>query len=278
MKPESGQQEVPLHPREIDGVPAGAIRAQLQRIVESETFARSERMRSFLSFTVQQALEGQADRLKEYVIGVEVYRKPETLDPRYDPIVRVEAARLRAKLRDYYETEGTTDPVTIGFRKRSYAPVFEFRRAVAAAVGAAANGGAASVAVLPFMDISRDGDQEHFCDGLTEEVIHALAQVAGVRVVARSSVFQFKGQALDVRRIGEQLGVGSVLEGSVRTAGQRVRITAQLNSALDGYHLWARTFDRTLGNLIGIQQEVSNAIADRFREQPAAMTVAAGRG
>lgn len=276
MKPESNQ-EAQLHPREIDGVPAGAIRTQLRRIVESETFARSERMRSFLRFTVQQALEGKADRLKEYVIGVEVYRKPETLDPRYDPIVRVEAARLRSKLRDYYETEGRTDPVAIGFRKRSYAPVFEFRR-TAPAESAVANRGGSSVAVLPFLDISRDGGQECFCDGLTEEVINALAQVAGVRVVARSSVFQFKGQALDVRRIGQQLGVASVLEGSVRRAGQRVRITAQLNSAQDGYHLWARTFDRTLGNLIGLQEEVSNAIADRFRAQPATMTMAAGRG
>ena len=258
--------------REIQGVPVPAIRDQLERILNSETFARSERMRGFLRFTVHYSLEGKADRLKEYLIGVEVYQKPETLDPRFDPIVRVEAGRLRSKLRDYYEAEGREDPVLINFRKRSYAPVFELRR-LAGAVRAGDGDGplpeAASVAVLPFMDLSPQGDQGCFCDSLTEEVINALTRLSGIRVAARGSVFQFKGKSQDVRRIGEQLRVGSVLEGSVRKFGPRMRITAQLNSARDGYGLWTKTFDRSLGNLFGIQEEISSSIVAAFRRESA---------
>jgi TolB-like protein len=94
-----------------------------------------------------------------------------------------------------------------------------------------------SVAVLPFLDLSPNRDQEYFSDGLTEEIIDALTRLGGLKVVARTSSFQFKGKALDIRRIGEQLGVGTVLEGSVRKDGTRLRISAQLNQVRNGYHL-----------------------------------------
>lgn len=103
-----------------------------------------------------------------------------------------------------------------------------------------------SIAVLPFLDLSPEKDQEYFCDGMTEELISQLARIDGLRVVARTSAFQFKGKPQDVRQVGKQLNVTTVLEGSVRKAGGHLRITAQLIGVSDGYHLWSESYDRDL--------------------------------
>ena len=112
---------------------------------------------------------------------------------------------------------------------------------------------APSVAVLPFVNMSPQKDDEYFSDGITEEVINALANVEGVRVVSRTSAFAFKGKNLSVRKIGEELAVATVLEGSVRRQGNDVRIVAQLINAADGYHLWSKTYDRTLENVFAVE-------------------------
>ncbi len=122
-----------------------------------------------------------------------------------------------------------------------------------------------SIAVLPFLDLSPKRDQEYFSDGLTEEIINALTRLEGLRVVARTSAFQFKGKALDIRSVGEQLGVGTVLEGSVRKEGMRLRITAQLNDAKNGCHLWSEAYDRQMQDVFAIQEEISKAIAATLR-------------
>ncbi len=122
-----------------------------------------------------------------------------------------------------------------------------------------------SVVVLPFLDLSPQKDQDYFSDGLTEEIIDALSRVPNLHVVARTSAFAFKGKAVDIRQIGQQLNVSAVLEGSVRKAGDRLRITAQLNRVSDGYHLWSRTFDRQLRDVFAVQQEISQSIADELR-------------
>jgi serine/threonine-protein kinase len=124
---------------------------------------------------------------------------------------------------------------------------------------------APSIAVLPFRDMSPQGDQDYFCEGMAEELINALTQIEGLRVVARTSAFQFKGKDLDVREIGEQLGVSTVLEGSVRKSGNRVRVTAQLVSVADGYHLWSEKFDREMEDIFSIQDEISLAIVDKLK-------------
>jgi len=121
-----------------------------------------------------------------------------------------------------------------------------------------------SVAVLPFANLSADPEQEYFCDGMAEEIINALAQVTGLRVVARTSAFAFKGQAADIREIGAKLDVRTVLEGSVRKAGDRLRITAQLINVTDGYHLWSERFDRRLEDVFEIQDEISLAIVEKL--------------
>jgi len=122
-----------------------------------------------------------------------------------------------------------------------------------------------SVAVLPFTNMSPDPDNEYFADGMTEEIINALAQLEGLHVAARTSSFAFKQQQDDLRVIGEKLGVGVVLEGSVRKAGDQLRITAQLINVADGYHMWSHRFDRKLDDVFAIQDEIARAIADRLR-------------
>jgi serine/threonine-protein kinase len=118
-----------------------------------------------------------------------------------------------------------------------------------------------SIAVLPFANMSGDNEQEYFSDGLTEEILNALAQIAGLKVIARTSSFAFKGQNRDVRVIAAELGVTNVLEGSVRRAGDRVRVNAQLIAAADGSHLWSQRYDQQIADVFAVQDEIAQAIA-----------------
>ncbi len=122
-----------------------------------------------------------------------------------------------------------------------------------------------SIAVLPFLDLNREKEAEYFCDGLAEELTNELAHLTGVRVVARTSAFAFKGKAVDIRDIGRQLNVTAVLEGSVQRAHDRIRIVAQLIDTSDGYHLWSGRFDRAAGDIFAIQDEVTRAVVDALR-------------
>ncbi|OGU35731.1 MAG: hypothetical protein A2315_11875 [Ignavibacteria bacterium RIFOXYB2_FULL_35_12] len=119
-----------------------------------------------------------------------------------------------------------------------------------------------SIAVMPFVNMSADPEQEYFCDGLTEELINALSKVRDLRVVARTSTFTFKGGSHDVRKVGRKLDVRTVLEGSVRKSGENLRITAQLINVLDGYHLWSERYDRELKDVFEIQDEISLGIVN----------------
>jgi serine/threonine protein kinase/tetratricopeptide (TPR) repeat protein len=125
--------------------------------------------------------------------------------------------------------------------------------------------GVPSVAVLPFSDMSPAKDQECFCDGITEEIINALTQIPGLRVAARTSAFQFKRQARDVRQIGEALNVATILDGSVRKDGNRVRITVELIGSAEGYHLWSRRFDRDLIDIFAVQDDIATAVVTMLK-------------
>lgn len=122
-----------------------------------------------------------------------------------------------------------------------------------------------SIAVLPFLDLSESQDQEHFADGIAEEILDRLDQPGGPRVIARTSSFAFRDKSRDIREIASQLGVTHVLEGSVRQSGDRIRITAQLISASDNAHLWSTTFDRKLGDLFAVQDEIATAVASALQ-------------
>jgi serine/threonine-protein kinase len=122
-----------------------------------------------------------------------------------------------------------------------------------------------SIAVLPFANMSQNADDEFFSDGLAEEIINALVQVPGLKVIARTSAFAFKGKNDDIRKIAETLGVTNVLEGSVRRAGSRIRVTAQLIQARDGTHLWSQRYDRELADIFAVQDEIAAAIAGALK-------------
>src|SRR5213080_4186687 len=122
-----------------------------------------------------------------------------------------------------------------------------------------------SIAVLPFLDLSETKDQEYFCDGMSEEILEALAKVEGLRVVARTSSFSFKGKSVNAREVGEKLNVANVVEGSLRREGNRVRVTAELINARSGFHLWTETYDRELAGVFALQDEITRSIVDALK-------------
>ena len=122
-----------------------------------------------------------------------------------------------------------------------------------------------SIAVLPFADMSPQRDQEYFCEGMAEEIINALSKIQALQVASRSSAFAFKGQNQDIRKVGSQLGVGTVLEGSVRKAGNKLRITAQLVNVTNGYHLWSESYSRDLEDVFEVQEEIAQNIVRALR-------------
>src|SRR5205823_12707103 len=162
----------------LDKDSQAAIRQYLDRILASATFQQVDRLKRFISFIVSEAIAGRGDQLKEYVIGVQVFGKEASFDPRTDPIVRVQARRLRARLVRYYREQGQHDEVVVELPKGGYAPVFKRRdpaltprRSIAATL---ANRN--TIAVLPFADHSPAGDLDYFCKGLRQEIIHGLAK------------------------------------------------------------------------------------------------------
>ena len=151
------------------------------------------------------------------------------------------------------------------------------RKAPAAPAPSASSAASATIAVLPFADMTPGGDHEYFSDGITEELINSLAQVEGLRVAARTSTFAFKGRQIDVREVGDKLNVATVLEGSVRRTGNRLRISAQLINVADGYHMWSKTYEREMEDVFTIQEEISRAIVETLKGRLAGAAAAIER-
>ena len=250
-------------------VPATAVQDQLARVVNSPGFVSSVRLCRFLTHIVHRTLDGDIDSLKEFSIAMEVFDRTSDYDPNIDAIVRVEARRLRAKLKAYYEEgQGTVDPVLIGLRPGSYVPVFRWLDTQPPMhreeMGATIPPGRTSIAVLPFVNMSPEPEQDYFCDGISEEITNSLTHVSGLNVIARTSAFHFKGASIDIREVGQRLGADLVIEGSVRKAGDRLRITAQAIQTQSGHHLWSETFRRELKDVFAIQEEIAQSVADLF--------------
>ncbi len=261
---------------------SASVRAQLERILASDHFARSERMRGLLRFLVEETLAGRAERLKGFTLAVEVFDRDETFDPQVDSLVRAAAGRLRRRLAQYALTDGRQDAVRIELPTGSYVPTFEHRRADPGDVSAADPGARAtpvrepSIAVLPFDNLSSDPEQEYFSDGITEEIITELSRLRDLRVIARNTTFRYKRQPVDVAELGRELGVGYVLEGSVRKATARIRVTAQLLEASGGTHLWAETYDRELSpkDILSVQDDIARRVVGAIG-QPAGVIFSA---
>ena len=223
------------------------VRQQLERILASPTFQQSDRLKRFLTFIVLEALKGHRDELKEYVIGVQVFGKEESFDPRTDPIVRVQARRLRAKLVHHYREEGRADELIIDLPKGGYAPVFRRRETpvlVKRSIGAALVS-RNTVAVLPFADHSVGGDLQYFCRGIREEIVHQLTRLSSLRLLASD----------EPRTAAEKTEPALIISGSVRRSGDRLRLTAQLVDGASGCYLWSESIDSPVDDVFAAQEE-----------------------
>ncbi len=253
------------------------IRGQLDIVLNSVLFTHAERLGRFLKFVVNETLHGRAARLNQFAIAIEVFDRDETFDPAIDAIVRVEAGRLRSKLIEYYAELGRDDPIRIEIPKRSYNAAFQHQSGGIEPSPAAddnfehqifsrddlnktTNLAEPTIAILPFVNMSPDPEQEYFADGITEDLITDLSMLAGISVISRQSTFAYKGSTVNVQKVCEELGANLVLEGSVRKIGNTVRITAQLIDGSNGQHLWAQRYDRDFENIFDIQDEVNQKI------------------
>ena len=221
--------------------------AELRRILESSVFSLAGRLRRFLEYVVTKNLCGETNELKEYTIGLEVFDRGLDFDPRLDPIVRVEAGRLRQKLKRYYESAGLESTLRISLPKGAYVPTIEHQAAPASPKAAAAP----MLAVLNFADLSLNRDQAYLCEGMTEELIRALTKAPGLHVFAARSTTP----------------ANFVLEGGVRRDGTQMRITAKLKDALTGQFVWAENYDSEFAGVFAIQEDISAAIVAALRVQ-----------
>ena len=276
------------------------VQKQLQRVLASPGFARNERMSRFLRFVVEQQLEGRDSELKESVIGIEVFGRRPGFDPQQDSIVRSEAARLRARLAEYYA--GRRQRRSAGNRAaegRLHTPVSSARHcwtrqrletrnderdgtsrrlwlmvALAGLAVAVAVVGwwwfqhqnpPIAIAVLPLTNVSQDPANDYFADGLTDEIIRNLSIIDGLAVRSQTSSFAFKGKPQNIRDAGKQLDADYILEGSVLRSGQQLRINAQLVRVRDDFPLWSGRYDEELTDVFAIQDEISRGIVNSLR-------------
>ena len=269
------------------------IRFQLDKLLGSATWVNSPQLCRFLRFVVEQEIAGHADRLKEYVLGLEVLHKGESFDPRIDTAVRTEARRLRQKLAEYYQGEGSSDAIIITVPKGSYRPVFIIRpepvalpvpggprtgvtwivAGVMLVIGLSVAGWwwfrshpvvhAPSIAVIPLENLSVDAAEEYFSDGITDALVTDLARIHGLSVTSRTSMSQYKRTTKPVHEIARELKVDYVVEGTVTRIGNRVRISAQLIAAAVDRHVWAQSYERTGNDILTLQAELAEAIAEQ---------------
>ena len=217
--------------------PAALIEVTLERVIASTTFRRSLRHRQFLVHVVRAGLAGRHDQLKEVIIGLEVFgRVLPAYDPRRDPIVRVEAGRIRDKLARFYDSEGATESFQIVIPIGSYLPQFTRRKFAPKTQSYA-------LAVLPFANLAGDPDDASFSFGLADQLIDTLGRIPGLKIVARLSAVKARHGAVELKEIGKLLNVDHVVEGSLQRSGARLRCFAHLSRTKDDARIWSQRFD-----------------------------------
>ena len=261
------------------------VTSQLSKILSSPQFVRAGRLSAFLRFIVEEAAAGRADSLKETVIGTAVFGKPPGYDTKSDSTVRIQASRLREKLRDYYLTSGKDDSLIIELPKGAYVPLIRLVpmpvpkqrvRPLAALTGLASlvlvlgfallwghwnTHPIKSIAVIPLHNLGSEPDSEMIADGLTEDLIRQLAAVPGVRIVSQTSSFALKGKGKSIGEIGSLLDVEGVVEGSVQRVGKHIKVSTQLVRTADDRTIWSGAFERDFNDLFVLEDELSAAIA-----------------
>ncbi len=235
------------------------VRQQLSRILTSKTFAQVERLKRFISFIVGETVGGRGGDLKEYVLGVQVFGKEPSFDPRTDPIVRVQARRLRTRLARYYRDEGNGDELFIDLPKGGYAPVFRLREDAPAKRSLTATlASRNTVAVLPIKDDSPGGSLDYFCRGLRDEIVHALTPIKALRVLA-ARVDDATGHQPEV----DPSEAALVITGGVRSARERLRVTIHLVDGASGFYLWSESADVDHDDPVAGQEAIAKLVADK---------------
>jgi TolB-like protein len=239
-----------------------------------QRFRQSHRLKRFLTFIVEETCAGRGERLKEFVVGVQVFGKPEEFDPRTDPVVRVQARRLRAQLERYYRDQGQNDSVVIELPKGGYIPIIRHQKPVPpkGRIGPTLVSHD-TVVVFPFNDYSIAGDQQWLCESLREEIVHVLTGLGNIRVIARE-VRSVPQSEADIVQTANQLNAALVVLGSVRTAGEVARITTRVLDTATGCYLWSNSFNRKIEDTFAIQDEVAQAVGDQLTAQPGGISAA----
>lgn len=230
------------------------VHAQVQRILESRMFSNCERLIRFVSFAAQHALKGSGEPLKEYVIGLEVFDRTSSYDPRIDPIVRVEARRLRSKLNSYYCSVGREDPILVEFPKGTYTPSFCLRTSPRTL--RSMDDPHPVMSVLPFVPLTTEASSHSFAAGLTEEIVHGLTNLRKLRLTP------WNGASCELERLHNRENIDAFLRGSVRCESNRVRVIAQCIDATSQAYLWSEAYDRC-GRSPLRAQDIAQAIVAR---------------
>lgn len=260
----------------IEPIQENLVREELERICEDKLFRETTRMKRFLRYVVEETLEGRGDRLKGYVIGVEVFDRPDNFDPQADTIVRVQAGQLRRRLDLYYADPGQSSVVRILVPKGRYAPTFELRQtskldanvdpvAIVNEVNNRKNDPRPSLAVMTLDDLSSQTFDEgnHFAEGLSAEIVNALVQFRSLRIVTLAPTVSMTLAQKSVRDIGRECEADFVLSGSVRRDGEVFRVTVSLIRSETSEHIFSRVFDREYkpGSLFNLQEEIASYTA-----------------
>lgn len=258
---------------------SAAIKAQMELILNSRDFQASTRLKDFFRFLVEETLAGRASQLKGYTIATTVFKRPENFDAQTDPIVRVEAAKLRSRLEHYYYSHGSTDSIYITLPKGGYIP--EFSLAPGIGKPKASNPplqqkvkmentetARASVAVLPF-DFRSDGVRaDYFSDNLAEEITIHLTKFEDLTVASSYSARQAWAQSNDMHTLAQSINARFILHGSVNVTEERIRIRAELADSETKSNIWAEKFDGNLtaSDLFTIQDEITEQVTSRIAD------------
>ncbi len=238
------------------------ILVQLQRITDSKVFAGSPRLCRFLVWTVKQTLHDGGEGIKQYAVGREVFDRKDDFDPRVDSIVRTEAQRLRRKLREYYESSGSSDPVVISFGSGSYVARFK-KFDPPQTIGERPR---QAVAVLPFENLTANPELDFFCRGMTEGVQERLASARKLKIISSDSAFRF-GVGSDFSLVASRLGVTAIVQGSIQQISERIRVRVKAIDLASGSYIWAQAFDRQMRDVFAVEDEIAFSVADALTVQ-----------
>lgn len=249
------------------------LNASLDKLLLSTIFDKSPRQQDLLRYLVKETIAGNSDRLKGYTLGVELFNRGEDFDPNVDAIVRVEAGRLRTKLREYYTLHGEIDDVLFNLPKGSYTMDITLRAKEAADAQTREQAPVAkpkswlnfgehiaSIAVLPFNILSSDTEKGYLVDGLVDNLIFELSRLSGLFVISRQSSFMYKDGLKSSKQIGSELSVKYLLEGSTQISGNQLRVNTRLIEANTERCIWAEKYDGNMQEIFSLQDEITLSI------------------